>query len=135
MFVKVWNDNVHPYSEKYMGKDVYIAPKAFIEMDHNEASHFLGTRPPNVEVDANGIQKPTSYKMLRIEKGNGSKTPTPKQEFRCMADGKVFHSQAELDAYIAENHVESMVDEKAKEKITKRRGRPPKGVKDDASAD
>lgn len=127
MKVQVVNDNVHPYREKFRGQEIFIAPKGSIEMDMNEAHLFLGTMPPNIEVDGSGIQKPTSYKMLRIEMG-GAKAPAPVSKFKCMADGKEFNSQAELDAYIAENHTETMVDEDAKEKVVaKKRGRTPKG--------
>jgi hypothetical protein len=66
MLVKVVNDNVHPYREKFRGKDIYIEPKGAIEMDLNDAHAFLGTMPPNIEVDANGIQKPTSYSGLEV---------------------------------------------------------------------
>lgn len=68
MIVKVWNDNVHPYKEKFRGKTIEIGPRDYVEMDLNEAHIFLGVMPPNIEVDAGGIQKPTSYKMLRIER-------------------------------------------------------------------
>lgn len=133
MLVKVVNDNVHPYREKFRGADIYIEPRGFIKMDENEAHLFLGTMPPNIEVDGNNIQKPTSYKMLRIEKEGQSKPVVPK--FKCMADGKEFSSQAELDTYIADNHVEAMIDKDAKEKVVaKKRGRPPKGVTADDSA-
>lgn len=128
MKVQVVNDNVHPYSEKFRGKEIFIKPHGSIEMDYNEAHVFLGTMPPNIEVDAGGTQKPTSYKMLRIVPLGADKPAEPTKTFKCMADGKEFRSQAELDAYIAENHTEAMIDEDAKEKVVaKKRGRPPKG--------
>jgi hypothetical protein len=133
MLVKVVNDNVHPYSEKFKGVQIHIPPKGFIEMDWNEASDFLGTMPGNLEVDANGIQKPTSYKMLRIERG-----PTKveaKEQFICMACNQDLVNKNALDAHIESEHMDEMVDLDAKEKITKRRGRPSKGVKDDAGTD
>jgi hypothetical protein len=126
MLVKVVNDNVHPYREKFRGKDIYIEPKGAIEMDLNDAHAFLGTMPPNIEVDANGIQKPTSYKQLRIEKAGAPKAPASKS-FVCMKDGKEFGSQAELDRHIEENFADDIVDEEAREKVVaKRRGRKPK---------
>lgn len=136
MLVKVVNDNVHPYTEKYRGQVIHIPAKGSITMDLNEASHFLGTNPGTAQVDANGIPKPESYKMLRIEKDISSKPETTKK-FVCMADGREFHSQKELDAYIAANHTDAMIDEDAKEKITgkAKRGRPRKGVAGDTSVD
>lgn len=135
MLVKVVNDNVHPYVEKFKGQHIHIPPKGFVEMDWNEASQFLGTMPPNIEVDANGEQKPTSYKMLRIEKGISVKPESIVPEFLCMACNKDMHSKLSLDAHIEAEHMETMVDQEAKEKIVKRRGRPSKGVKDDTGTD
>lgn len=136
MLVKVVNDNVHPYREKYRGQEIYIPPKGFIKMDANEAHHFLGTMPPNIEVDGNGIQKPTSYKMLHIE-DLGSETAVETKKFICMADGREFPTQEALDAYVAENHADAMIDKDARDKVVaKRRGRKPKGVtNDDSSTD
>lgn len=126
MKVQVVNDNDHPYREKFRGKEIVIPAKGSIEMDYNEAHIFLGTMPSNIEVDGNGIQKATSYKRLSILTGNEAPTASSKK-FKCMADGREFASQAELDAYIAENHVEAMVDEDAKKKVVAKRGKPPKG--------
>ena len=43
MQVKVFNDNVHPYTEKFRGKEITIGAKQFIEMDEDEAEYFKGT--------------------------------------------------------------------------------------------
>lgn len=127
MLVKVVNDNVYPYRENFRGKEIYIGPKQSIEMDVNEANLFLGTMPGNIRRLANGEQDPETFKRLRIETG-GAKVTAQAPKFKCMADGKEFNSQAELDAYIAETHVDTMVDEDAKEKVVaKKKGRTSKG--------
>ena len=80
MQVKVWNDNVHPYREKFKNKSIEIPPHDFIEMEYHEAVYFLGTMPPNIQTDAGGTQKPISYKMLRIEKpGQATEDPPVKK--------------------------------------------------------
>lgn len=127
MLVKVVNDNVHPYREKFRGQDIYIEPKGFIKMDLHDANLFLGTMPPNIEVDANGIQKPTSYKKLRIEKMGAEDTRTETKTFKCMMDGQEFPTQAALDAHIAENYADDIIDEEAREKVVAKRGMKPKG--------
>lgn len=128
MIVKVVNDNVHPYREKFRGKDIYIGPKESIQMDINEANLFLGTMPPNIEVDANGHQKPTSFKKLRIEHIGSQKPKETTKTYMCMKDGQEFPTQAALDKYIEENYAEDIIDEEAREKVVaKKRGRPPKG--------
>lgn len=135
MLVKVVNDNVHPYSEKYKGKMIHIPAKGSIEMDLNEAAQFLGTNPGIARTEASGLQDPTTYKMLRIEQPGAVKAKV-EQKFVCMMDGKEFFSQSALDTYILENHASSLVDEDgAREQIQKKKtGRPKKDVKHDASS-
>lgn len=128
MQVKVYNDNVHPYREKFRGADIYIGPKEFIKMDLNEAHLFLGTMPPNIEVDANGIQKPTSYKMLRIDmKSGGGGVETNAAKYLCLACNKDLQTKPAYEEHLIEHHADQMIDDDAKEAIVKRRGRPPKG--------
>jgi hypothetical protein len=135
MLVRVVNDNVYPYSEKYRGKMINIPPKGFVEMDFNEASHFLGTNPGTAEVDAGGSPKPESYKMLRIERPDQTKAAVPEsKKWVCMADGREFPTQSALEAHVAENYMDDMVDEKAKEKLKAKR-KSKKGVTDDTSTD
>jgi hypothetical protein len=122
MNVKVVNDNVHPYKERFRDQTIYIAPRSYVEMEHGEAHLFLGTMPPNIELDGNGIQKPQSYKMLRIEPmGGAATTPTP--VYKCMIDGREFATQAELDEYIEENHADAIIDDKSKEQFKKERSK------------
>ena len=128
MLVKVVNDNVHPYKERFRDQEIYIQPKGSIEMDINDAHLFLGTMPPNIEVDANGIQKPTSYKMLRIERPGDAKPVETTKKFICMKDGKEFPTQSALDKHIEDNYAEEILDEDArKEVVARKRGRPAKG--------
>ena len=128
MLVKVWNDNVHPYTEKFMGKQVSIGAQSFVEMDHNEAEMFLSTFPSRTELDKDGNLKPECYKKLRIQKA-GEATPIT-EPFKCMRDGKVFHSQAELDAHITENYMDEIADEDSRKEFVEKRkpGRPAKGA-------
>lgn len=131
MLVKVWNDNTYPYTEKFKGKQIDIAPKNYVEMDHNEASDFLGNNPGTARVNANGLQAPETYKMLRIE-GSG---PTRVEQFKCMMDGKTFQSQEKLNEHIRINYTAQMVDTDAKDILMSKKPGRPKGVKSDSSAD
>ncbi len=127
MLVKVVNDNVHPYRERFRGKEIYIGPNESVEMDLNDAHLFLGTMPPNIERGANGLQDPKTYKMLRIEQVGISKAQSQSKKFVCMKDGKEFATQAALDEHIEENFAEDIIDEEAREKVVaKKRGRPRK---------
>jgi hypothetical protein len=132
MLVKVWNDNKHPYTEKYKGETIHIPAHSYITMDWNEASHFLGTMPSNLLVDNSGKQKPETYKMLRIEHPGQAPKADVKQ-WACHSCGKDLNTKAAYQAHIEEFHAEDFVDEESKEKaLPKKRGRPStKGVKDD----
>jgi len=131
MLVKVVNDNMHPYTEKYKGQTIHIPARGSITMDLNEASHFLGTNPGVAQMDAGGQQKPETFKMLRIERMDAVPRVEPEtKKFVCAADGKEFQTQAALEAHIAENYMDRMVDEDAKKKL---KARTKKGLKDDTS--
>lgn len=135
MQVRVVNDNVHVYREKFRGKVIEIGPKASITMDLNDANIFLGTMPPNIEVGADGVQRPESYKMLRIEQGAAPAVEVRK--WNCMSCNKDLQTKAAYEEHVAEMHTEQMADEDEKEKVVKKKiGRPRKEVTaSDATAD
>lgn len=64
--VKVWNDNVHPYKEKFHGDEIVIKPKEFVLMNKEDADLFLGTMNSLI-FDVGGRPKKECYKMLRID--------------------------------------------------------------------
>ncbi len=123
MLVKVINDNVHPYKEKFRGRDINIPPKGSIEMDLNDAHMFLGTMN-SIEVDGGGTPLPTSYKMLRISTDMSTPIVAAKNTV-CMACNKDLLTEKALASHSESEHFDAMIDEDAKEVIVKRRGRPP----------
>ena len=136
MLAKITNTNKYDYKEKWRGTDIFIPAGGSITMDFYDASLFLGTKPPNIEVDGNGIQKPQSYKMLDMVKINPNDVQLESIKFQCQACAKTFATKSAMDAHSAEAHLEAMVDEKAVEEIVKKRGKPgpkPKGVMNDTS--
>lgn len=136
MIVKVVNDNVHPYTEKFKGNVISIPPKGHVEMDHNEAAQFLGSNPGIARTLGNGLQDPKTYKMLRIEPlGQKPAADAKTKEFVCMACNKDLVSKKALEEHIETEHVEAMVDEDAKEKVKRKPGRPKKEVTHDTSTD
>lgn len=66
MLVKVWNHNVHPYSEKFRDQLITIQPNQFIEMDEDEADYFLQTFTFPVK-DPQGRPDAKHFKKLKIE--------------------------------------------------------------------
>ena len=135
--VKVVNDNIHPYNEKWRSTQISIPPKGFVKMDLHDAHLFLGTMPPNVERDGNGLQKATSYKMLRIERfAEGEDKPIELKKYICHAcNADLLTSEAYFN-HVQENHMAALTDDAAREAVVKRKpGRPAKGVTDDTSTD
>lgn len=130
--VRVYNKNVHPYKEKWRGTEYSIEAGGYIEMDFYDANNFLGTKQPNIAVDGNGIQLPTSYKMLQIVKPEHYGKEDSPVHYVCHACNKEFGTKAALNNHAETAHLEVMVDEEAVEKVIKKRGRP-KGSIDDSS--
>ena len=115
MLAKITNTNKYDYKEKWRGKEIFIPAGGSITMDFYDANLFLGTKPSNIEVDGNGIQKPQSYKMLEVDKINPNDVVIESIKFQCQACAKTFGTKVAMDAHSAENHLESMIDEKAVE--------------------
>lgn len=119
--VKVYNDNVHPYSELFREKQISIPPKGFIYMEAGEAQLFKGSFAP-IKVDADGNPIAEGYKRIRIEEGVEVAAPAALAKFVCQADGEEFGTEAELTAYIKANHADKIApaDEEAEKEVAKR---------------
>jgi hypothetical protein len=120
MEVRVYNDNIHPYSEKFKGEPISIPPKGFISMDYFEAVEFKGSFSP-ILVDGGGAAMPESYKMIRIVKPEDF-TIEESKEIQCHSCGKKFESADLLDSHITASHVELIVDKDEREKRMKAKG-------------
>jgi len=123
--VRVWNANVHPYSESFKGQLIKIEAGKFIEMEHFDAVELLGTFH-GVKKTADGMPDPRFYKKLRLEvtgktaAGFGSTA----QIFKCHACGMIASNQAELDKHVDDNHTDIIAnkEEYDQAKKDKRRG-------------
>jgi hypothetical protein len=127
MRVKVWNDNVHPYTEIFKGDKIYIEAKSFIEMEEDEALQFQGKfSPPIYDGDKNHM--PQGFKMIRIDRGGAPIVPAKPTSFACNACKEVFQTEKSLALHSEHAHKdEAFVDETAEAEITaKKRGRPAK---------
>lgn len=106
--VKVYNDNHLPYKEEFEDEMIVIKPNSFIIMDEEKAVMFKG-RYRQIERDGGGVQKPESFKKIRIayfQAGEEKKV----NELRCQACSFVANSKDELDAHINEDHLEQLLD-------------------------
>ncbi len=66
--VKVYNDNVHPHTERFQGKELTIPAGGHIEMEYEEAMDFRGQFTGLAPVAPNGAPDPRYFKMIRVEK-------------------------------------------------------------------
>lgn len=66
MLVKVWNDNVHEYREKFRDMHIIIPAQTFIEMDEDEAIYFKSAFTFPMK-DAQGKPDPKYFKKIRLE--------------------------------------------------------------------
>lgn len=119
VLVRVWNDNVHPFKQRFRDKEISIGAKKFIEMEETEAHEFKSAYSP-MEKDGDGQPRPESYKMIRIERTDRTahKPVANPSEFLCQACGHRSANKKELDAHIDENHLDQLVD---KDEADKRR--------------
>jgi len=115
--VKVWNDNTAPYSEHFRDNMLTIPSKGFITMEEPEAALFMGQFTPPLR-DGHGRDK--NPKMLRVEVVDLSSFETPTNHV-CMACKKDFETSTLLTSHIAENHKEAMLDDEARQSVSKPR--------------
>jgi hypothetical protein len=97
---RVWNDNVHPHTERFKERDIVIPPKAFIEMDYDEAKEFR-SQFTGIRTDGERNPLPTSFKMIRVERITTDAAIAA--DLICHATGKRASSEAELAAMNAEH--------------------------------
>lgn len=121
--VKVWNDNVHDFSQVFKGDRITIKAGEYIEMDYWEAKSFLGKGSPILR-DAAGVPRPESFKKLRIE-GKPSAFETV-QAFKCHADGTLHATKEALDEYVRAKFSDRIAEESVREEIVKNKGGRPK---------
>lgn len=112
--VKVWNDNIHPYKEKYQDREIVIPSKGFIKMDLDEANGLISTMH-GILLDADGQPDPRGFKMLRVDMNGASETVA--QKYISNIDGKEFASQSELDEHLKQFKEKTVTDEKAEASI------------------
>ena len=116
--VRVYNDNIYPYKEKFKGDLVEIPSKKFVDMDYFDAVEFLGQYTP-IQLDGGGAPLPTSYKMLRIVKQNDFKLEDSKKII-CNACGLEFDNADKLEAHVSEKHIDDLADEEEQKKRRKK---------------
>ena len=109
MQVKVFNDNVHPYTEKFRGKEITIGAKQFIEMDEDEAEYFKGTFTFPVK-NGEGLPDPAFFKRIRIDK---PKRVAQEDPLVCHANGQKVASASELKDVLSDFALMIVKDEKA----------------------
>jgi hypothetical protein len=101
MEVKVWNDNVHPFSQKWQDKVIKIPAKGFITMEADEAHDFKCSFAP-VKFDADGNPTPETYKMIRVE--YPTKKVTTQSSHACHMCGYKGMNAKDLSDHAKVNH-------------------------------
>lgn len=124
--VRVFNDNVHDYSETFREVKLKIPAKGFILMDAEEAHLFKGTFA-GILRDADDNPDPKGFKMIRIEPISAEAAAPEAEKFLSHHDGKSFDTKAELLNHLEQFKDEVVVDEEAeKELAAKKKMNPTK---------
>ncbi len=125
--VKIFNDNIHDYKEKYKDTEIHIKPGQYILMEADEATQFLGQMPPGgIVADHDGRPDKRYFKMLRREALNfkedaALKTQTNINELNvCNRCKYVASGPGDLDEHVAANHMHELLEKDADEFIKTR---------------
>lgn len=109
---RVYNDNVHPYTEVFKGSRVEIPAGGYVTMDYEEALQFEYTGAPMIK-NAGGQQCPTSFKRIRVVPQGA--VPQADVPLVCHATGEKAASPAALRELEAQNA--HLLHEEAKEQV------------------
>jgi uncharacterized C2H2 Zn-finger protein len=112
---RVYNDNKFMFEQEFKGEKITILAGDFVEMDYDDAIQFKSMYYPP-KFDGSGVQKPESYKMLRVV---GQPPNMESSGFVCAACGDKFATETELDSHVNKNHLNEMEDVKEAEKRRK----------------
>jgi hypothetical protein len=101
--VAVYNNMDHPYTETFNDQTLTIQPGKSIEMNRSEAIVFLGRNPGINPNTRELIQKNLEIRPISDKTKDITGAAEIENTFRCMLDGKVFATQAALDAHLTEH--------------------------------
>lgn len=108
--VKVWNDNVFEHTEKFKGVMMTVPAGGSIEMDLEEAYEFVAQFTGLPEPDTQGDLR-RFHKKLRVDAGGAHLVEVPK--YVNQVTGRVYQTQAELEASLAQFKDRAVKDEEA----------------------
>lgn len=100
MQVKVWNDNIHPYKEKFREVLREIPAGGYIEMDEDEAEYFLAAFTPPKK-DGQGRFDPIYFKKLRIDSADRAALREREAALVCHANGQKAEDKSELASILS----------------------------------
>ncbi len=115
MLVKVWNKNVHPFTQKLNEKTYTIPAQEYIELDEEEADRLVKAYSP-IKVDYDGNALPISYKMLEVDKDDLKKAREKRENrtrtgnYVCQACGYVAANKWELNGHSLDQHKDIFED-------------------------
>ena len=118
--VKVWNDNKLVFRQKFKEALIEIPAGEFVEMQWDEAQEFKSLFYPP-QRDGSGVQKPESYKMLRIEGNPPHLVGASIEEHVCGSCNDKFASESDLDKHIDRHHLDELEDQDVASKRRKKR--------------
>lgn len=120
MQVKVWNDNVFDFTQRFKGSEVTVPAKGHIEMEFEEAVEFTGAYSPMAPEDE--PQPERFFKRIRYDQPTSHEVKA--EGYRCVATGKTFQNKDEyithLQKQLSENKERLVVDEEAEREIAAR---------------
>lgn len=127
MQVKVWNDNIHDFTEpSFKGQKIVVPSKGHITMDYEEAIEFQGKFSSMPPEDCPEQEVPKYYKMIRIEKPEGATVLSP-TEYVCQLTDKKFSTLDEYKKHLVASAAlyadQIVVDESAEAEIAERKKR------------
>ena len=110
------------HKEKFRDELLEIKADEYILMDYEDAVQFKGQYFPMV-LNAQGVQDPISYKMIKIEAEFPDHEDETKSEkvYVCHVDGKEFPNKDLLEKYIKENFSHLIFTDEAIEADNKKR--------------
>jgi len=118
--VKIWNRGEKEYTEKFKGKEIVIAARSYVTMEHSEGAQFMGRYAPT---EKNALGDYIRCKPLSLERIDPDSKEVFKGEVKCALCNQPFKDELDLKLHSEDAHAESMVEKETRELAKKRKSK------------
>lgn len=123
---RAYNDNKYPFTQMFKDQQISIQPGSYWEFDDYDEAHQFKCAFSPVKEAADGTHDPRGFKIIRLVPESTVQAQVQPTKFISPMDGRVFNTEAELNAYLDANFKDQVFkDDALEQEILAKRDQPP----------